>query len=136
MNLEDGRINVKLAKGQKDRIVFMGAKTVRALTRYLRKNDGLSSEVLFASRNGPLTRRHAHQHMVRLAKKAGIEDIRLSPHTLRHTSATLYLRDGGDVFSLQRQLGHASLLMTKRYLDLTEGDVARCHAVHSPGSLM
>jgi integrase/recombinase XerD len=137
VNLADGRINVRRGKGQKDRIVYIGVKTVRALTRYLRKGDDRSTGLLFLSRDDtPVTRRHAHQHMARLATKSGIENIRLSPHTLRHTFATLYLKSGGDLFSLQRQLGHTSILMTKRYLDLTEGDVAHCHALHSPGDLM
>jgi integrase/recombinase XerD len=137
VNLGDGRVSVRLGKGQKDRIVFVGPKTVRALTRYLRKRDDRSTGLIFLSQGETqMTRRHAHQHMVRLAMKAGIENIRLSPHTLRHTFATLYLKSGGDVFSLQRQLGHASLVMTKRYVDLSDGDVALCHSQHSPGNML
>lgn len=136
VNLQDGCISVRLGKGQKDRIVFMGVKTVRAMTRYIRKKGGLAAGTLFTSCNGPLTRRHTHQHFVRLAEKAGIKNVRLSPHTMRHTFATLYLKSGGDVFSLQRQLGHASLTMSKRYLDLTDGDVALSHSAHGRGNLL
>ena len=52
----------------------------------------------------------------RLARRAGIPRLRI--HLLRHTFATRYLLDGGDVFSLQRTLGHTSLEMTRRYVDM------------------
>ena len=52
----------------------------------------------------------------RLAKRAGVP--RLHIPLLRYTFATRYLLDGGDVFSLQRILGHSTLEMTRRYVDM------------------
>ncbi|MBI4371428.1 MAG: tyrosine-type recombinase/integrase [Elusimicrobia bacterium] len=65
-------------------------------------------------------------------RQAGIEGVRVSPHTLRHTFAVLYVRSGGDSFSLQEILGHSTLEMTRRYVHLARRDVAEQHKKFSP----
>lgn len=60
--------------------------------------------------------------------RAGLADVRTSPHTF----AKLYLMNGGDLFSLQRILGHTTLDMVRRYVDLDAGDVKRIHVLASP----
>ncbi|NLZ53875.1 MAG: tyrosine-type recombinase/integrase, partial [Thermoanaerobacteraceae bacterium] len=53
---------------------------------------------------------------------------------LRHSFALLYLRNGGNVFTLQRTLGHTDLNMTKRYLALTGEDLKAEHEKATPVS--
>jgi Phage integrase family len=72
------------------------------------------------------------QVLKRLKGRAGITG-RCSPHSLRHTFARSYLVNGGDVFSLQRILGHTTLDMVKRYVALADVEIVRrIHAVASP----
>ena len=72
---------------------------------------------------GPLGGKTMQKRMKRYASEAGIEGLRVSPHTLRHTYALNYVRNGGDPFTLQRILGHTTLDMTRRYCELAEADV-------------
>lgn len=58
--------------------------------------------------------------MARYSKKLG---IRVTPYDLRHSFAIIYLRNGGNVFTLQRTMGHTDLNMTKRYLALDGDDL-------------
>jgi integrase/recombinase XerC/integrase/recombinase XerD len=66
----------------------------------------------------------------RLARKSGIR--RFHAHLCRHTFATNYLLNGGDVFSLQQILGHTSLEMVRRYVTLASSQVRVQHRKFSP----
>jgi len=63
------------------------------------------------------------QRLKRYGDAAGIRGVRVSPHTLRHTYALNFVRNGGDPFRLQKVLGHSSLDTTRRYCELSESDV-------------
>ena len=51
-----------------------------------------------------------------MKKRAGIEGIRVSPHTLRHTFARIYLEQGGDIYKLSLLMGHSDIDVTQEYL--------------------
>lgn len=71
-----------------------------------------------------------------LVKKWGelarISESRCSPHTFRHFFATQYLRNGGNILSLQRILGHSRLDITERYPNYAQSDVKAEHERYSP----
>lgn len=58
--------------------------------------------------------------------------IKLRPYDLRHSFALNFLRNGGNVFALQRMMGHTDLSMTKRYIALTSQDLKDQHDKASP----
>ena len=137
ISIEDGIIKV-LGKGNKERAIPMGKHVSRCLWHYItfhRAEPQMPKhhDLVFLTRNGrPVSRYAMGNIMVKLGKQAGIEGVRCSPHTLRHTAAISFLRNGGDVFSLQRLLGHSSLEMTRHYCQVADIDVKKAHMMASP----
>ena len=127
----DGTLKVQ-GKGAKERIVPVGSTARQAIVRYLGgRGAGSADDALFLGRRGRLDARGIQQVVRRLKTRIGVAG-RLSPHSLRHTFARSYLVNGGDVFSLQRILGHTTLDMVKRYVALADVDLVTRHAVASP----
>jgi integrase/recombinase XerD len=124
-------------KGNKERIVPVGISVQRALAKYINKYRPNPiyplSDNLFLNRDGmPLTPNRIQSIIERYALKAKIQGVRASPHTFRHTFAISYLRNGGDVFTLQRILGHETLDMVRNYVNLTQYDLQEAHLRCSP----
>ena len=94
---------------------------------------GRDVDHVFLARDGrPLTSAAIQHALRRLGGRAGLDGVRTNPHTFRHTFAKLYLLNGGDLFSLQRILGHTTLDMVRRYVNLDTDEVKRQHAQASP----
>ena len=68
----------------------------------------------------------------KLKKNLKLTGEKISCHTWRHTFAKNYLLNGGDIFSLQKILGHADIVTTKNYLHLNEKEVKLQHAKYNP----
>ena len=71
-----------------------------------------------------------------MGRKAGIEDVRCSPHTFRHTFAKKSLVNGGDLFALQKILGHSSLEVVRLYVNLATADVHSQQRKYGPVDMM
>lgn len=98
-----------------ERYVRFGNMTAKALWKFLATRAKLngSHKGLWCDRYGDsLSERGIAGIFNALGKKAG---IKLHPHLLRHTGATLFLKNGGSPFECQYLLGHHSLEMTRRY---------------------
>jgi site-specific recombinase XerD len=137
IDLVEGNIRILRAKGNKERIVPIGSLVQKSLWKYIHHHrpQPLTAKVtrLFLSEGGtPLTRSGIQQILRRYGRKAGITGVRCSPHTFRHTFARNYLLNGGDIFSLQRILGHTSLASVRNYLNLFASDVKGQHRRFSP----
>lgn len=80
-----------------------------------------------------LTLHGVEQMLQEVEKRAGISDVRVSPHTFRHTFARMFLENGGDVYKLSLLLGHSSVMVTENYLKDFESRTARQEqSKHSP----
>jgi len=125
VDMNKGLLKV-MGKGKKERIVPVGSNAQRALQRYLfryRREPAHSGiENVFLSIHGtPLTENGIKLTFARLAKRSGVH--RLHAHLCRHTFATRFLINGGDVFTLQQILGHSTLEMVRHYVNFTRLDV-------------
>lgn len=89
-------------------------------------------EHVWVGRVGPMTYDGIKITIRKILARAGIRGRKLGAHTFRHTFATNYLRAGGNVFALQRILGHSSISVTQLYVHLVRDDLAECHEEYSP----
>lgn len=116
-------------KCNKQRIVPLSQAAVPYLKHYLSVRP--LSDFLICQKNGkPMTPATVKDIFRKLKQSTGIP--RLHPHLLRHTFATKYLENGGNIYSLQTILGHSSLEMVKRYLHFDNHAVCRNFDSFSP----
>ena len=87
---------------------------------------------LWMGHKGPMTYSGMNNSYRLLFARAGLFSRQNGAHTLRHTFATRYLMNGGNVRILQEILGHTSLATTMIYVHLAGQDVKADHARHSP----
>jgi integrase/recombinase XerD len=130
INLITGDVFIKLGKGKKDRNVFLGSKTRKALRAYLRLRID-SSNALWTTDDGePLTYWGLKMIMRRRANQAKVKTPEL--HAFRRWFALTCLRTGMDIYSLQELMGHADLQVLRRYLKQTNQDIREAHHRASP----
>lgn len=138
INFKDGSVSVD-GKGRKYRKAYMGQKMASILLDYTDNcrhwfANGL--DTLFPPASwSPNAKMRPHTLSEIIRKKmdeAGIPRMNSSGHRLRHTFAANFVRAGGNVFALQRLLGHSKLDMTCRYVMLAEDDLREAHRKSSP----
>ncbi len=128
----DGKVVVVQGKGGKERMVPLSEPANDAIEAYLtvrekfipkKRVQSSARDWLFPSRSfqGHLTRARFAQLLKDLAREAGIEAKRVSPHVLRHSFASHLLAHGADLRSLQQMLGHADIATTQIYTHILDG---------------
>lgn len=130
--LLDERLLRVTGKGNKTRMVPIGATGRRALERYLEKGrpelvaSRSGSQVFLSVRGRGLTTQRVWQLVKQYAALAGLEE-NVYPHLMRHSFATHLLGNGADLRAIQELLGHADISTTQIY---THVDASRLAAVH------
>jgi integrase/recombinase XerD len=127
-DFDQGLLRVE-GKGAKTRMVPVGAMACYYVKQYLKTRPESSSKTVFRSlRQGlPLTRQVVAGICANRALQAGIKKA-VTPHTWRHTCATLMLKSGADIRYIQELLGHVSLKTTQIYTRVTVRDLKKVHA--------
>jgi site-specific recombinase XerD len=130
VDISSGIVNVQKTKNKKPRSVFIGIKTRRALLRYRRTISHEDNDPVFQTYSGTRFKPSGFRQVIRrISEKSGIP---FSTHDLRRTFATLSLRAGMNVLHLQSLLGHSSLEMTRRYVQLVKDDLSEAHNQFGP----
>jgi len=121
-----------IGKGGKHRLVPFSMELRKSVFRYASGKQ--AGDFIFGTKNQTeVSVRNFERDFKVLGQKCGITGIRFSPHTLRHTFAVSYLRNGGNLEYLRRILGHSSLSTTQKYLkSLGVEDLGAVHNSLSP----
>ncbi|MEK4229538.1 tyrosine recombinase XerC [Solibacillus sp. FSL H8-0538] len=126
-NSVQGRNLTVIGKGNKERTVYLNDACLAALERYLTERHafkGSGPEPLFVSQKGA---RFARQTVAKIVKQINAQSEhkkdKLTPHKLRHTSATMMYKAGADIRSLQHILGHSSVATTQIYTHIEDEQI-------------
>lgn len=135
-DIHEGYIKV-FGKGRKEREVGVSPTTAKFIWKYVYQHRAQADDnvkALFTGIAGkPLTPWGVEQILQRVKEASGITDIPVTAHKFRHTFARTWLERGGEVYSLSRLMGHASVKITEIYLeDFKSRQVRVQHAKFSP----
>lgn len=136
IHISEGYIIVN-GKGNKQRIVPIGLTSQKHLIKYIAQRPAsVKSDALFLTKDfTPITGSVISRLFRNLqTQKVGQGNLtsRIHAHLLRHTFATMYLENGGNIYALQQILGHTSLEMVKKYVHLTQAKTVVNFKDYSP----
>lgn len=120
-----------IGKGDKERIVYFSPKAKLYLQKYLLERPKIEG-ALFITTRYPYTRlgrRSIEREISNIAKRAGF-DKKVFPHLLRHTMATLGLKSGANIITIQHLLGHTVPATTQIYAETSQDDVRHEYNQH------
>lgn len=125
-------IKVIHGKGDKSRHIPISPRTAQSIWKYLTgRQDTRISDPLFVTRNNySLGRTNLGDILLYAGQRAGVTSCH--PHRFRHTFAINFLRNGGNIYTLQSILGHESLKTCLVYLKIAETDIETAHRLASP----
>lgn len=123
VNLDEDEIILVHTKNRKQQIVPIVPTLKTILLEYIRYRQPKSDDdYLFCTWHGQqLTKYGLRNALVRYNQRRGV--MRTSIHAYRHTFAKLWILNGGDVFRLQKMLGHKDIRMTRNYVNMFDVDL-------------
>lgn len=128
-----------LGKGNKERIVYLGSYAVNSLNDYLSIRSNIlknkNCNYLFLNHIGnKLTTRGIRDIIDKILLKSSA-NLKITPHTFRHSFATMLLNEGCDLKSVQELLGHVSLSTTSIYTHVSNEELKRVYLHTNPRQL-
>jgi integrase/recombinase XerD len=135
VNFANGEVFIRplhSSSKNRSRTLRLGTAALKAVWLYLseRSMDFQDDPLFLTNSNRPMTRSAISSVLERIGKGAGVEHV--YPHRFRHTFAIQFLRNLGDVFTLQHALGHTDWTMTRHYSNLAKSDFSNVHRRASP----
>ena len=125
-----------LGKGNKERIVYLGSYAVDSIEKYLSIRKEIlgkkDNNYLFINHLGnKLTTRGVRDIIDKILLKSSV-NLKITPHTFRHSFATMLLNEGCDLKSVQELLGHVSLSTTSIYTHVSNEELKRVYLHTNP----
>lgn len=136
INFSENKFTI-IGKGNKERMCYLNKTTRESILKYLEKRntqkvmDKQDENILFLSNhNRRLSRNTIKQIVKRAYKKSGLDSSSYSVHTLRHTCASLLLKNGTDIKIIQEILGHSRIETTQIYTHIYNKNVEKAMLEH------
>ena len=130
VHLPDNEIFIRKTKQKKQYILPISGSLKPVLQEYLRFRKGEPDDFLFCTISGSQFTKDTLGETMRLYNRSrGVE--RTGVHLFRHTFAKNWIMNGGDIFRLQKILGHSSLDMVKNYVTIYGADLKRDYEQYS-----
>lgn len=124
LDLYNQVIKLSTTKSRKQQIIPLSTSLCKILEEYLQYRDGEIDDYLFCSDHGGQMSRYTLISAITLYNRQRGVDI-TSIHAFRHTFAKMYILNGGDICKLQKLMGHADILTTKKYINLYAKDIQK-----------
>ncbi|MBQ9122447.1 MAG: site-specific integrase [Lachnospiraceae bacterium] len=127
-------VRAAVAKTSRSRTLYLSNMTNASLRKFLKVKPDAWEQWLFPTRDGKQLKANVlGRNFRKYCQRSG---VKFTPYQIRHSFATFYLENGGDLFTLQRQMGHTDLQMTRRYTEISDKLLVECHQNYSPIALL
>jgi len=130
INLVTGEIIILQGKGRKSRMVFIGQSCRKVLRAYIKHRIDHNPALWVTNYSERISYDGLRAVITRRARLANVKSLSL--HSFRRAAALALLRNGADILTIQRILGHSSLAILKQYLKLNNDDLRIAHSQNSP----
>ncbi len=137
-DLQGKMLRINQGKGSKDRVVPLGRHAIRFLREYISKvrphltRKNRKSRTLFVNQLGRPLSKQVVSLMVRTSAKKAKLPKKVSAHVLRHTFASMLVKNGANVVAVQKMLGHRYLKTTQGYIKGFGVDLKKAHTKSHP----
>lgn len=123
LDFENALIQVNKTKNRKAQIIPLSTTLASVLQEYFIYRKGEAGDYLFCNTYGEQRDKRTYQEMLaNYNKKRGI--AKTSAHLYRHTFAKKWILNGGDIFRLQKILGHSDLTMVREYVNMFGNEIS------------
>ena len=131
LDFDNGLIQLNTMKNRKAQIIPMSDTLRQILREYLSYRQGASDDYLFCNACGGQADKRTYQEGLAAYNRArGVK--KTSAHLYRHTFAKKWIMNGGDVFRLQKLLGHSDLTITREYVNMFSVDLSQNYSQFNP----
>lgn len=131
IDFDTGTIRLCRTKNRREQIIPISRTLKDILKEYMKYREGEDNDFLFCNVNGEQLSGNGLKLAIRkYNRKRGVN--KTSVHLFRHTFAKKWILNGGDVFRLQKMLGHSSMEIVREYVNMFSDDLKRDFDIFNP----